>query len=447
MSTASTTPAAAKQLRKNIRAFSLWDFGTSAYSAVILTFVFATYLTQGVAPAGLTDEAAIQAAKDDASALIGTVHACVAIAIALLAPMLGTVADTGGQRNRMLRITTLATVILTAPLALIAPDPSMLVFGAILLAVSAGVLELSQVFINSVLPQISTPQNRGRISGTAWALGYWGGIICLGLVLVGFVMPGTGLLGIPGTDALNLRAVPLFVALWMLIFTFPIMRNLPPSPVSDDHQKWNPFTSYRDLFLRIVRARRNEPKMLHFLIASAIYRDGINAVFTLAGVIAATSYGFAASEIILFGIAANLIAGFGVYFAGKFDDIFGPRAVIIFALTSIIICGTVLVFVPGKLTFWIAGLCLCIFVGPVNSSSRNLLTGLSRPANYAENFGLFAATGRAIGFLGTSAFAIGTVIGGTSIGILGIVLVLLVGLISFIPLKLPARQAEHEVAG
>ena len=163
--------------------------------------------------------------------------------------------------------------------------------------------------------------------------------------------------------------------------------------------------------------------------------------------IAATSYGFAASEIILFGIAANLIAGFGVYFAGKFDDIFGPRAVIIFALTSIIICGTVLVFVPGKLTFWIAGLCLCIFVGPVNSSSRNLLTGLSRPANYAENFGLFAATGRAIGFLGTSAFAIGTVIGGTSIGILGIVLVLLVGLISFIPLKLPARQAEHEVAG
>ncbi|RRD61518.1 MFS transporter [Leucobacter sp. OH1287] len=447
MSTASTTPAAAKQLRKNIRAFSLWDFGTSAYSAVILTFVFATYLTQGVAPADLTDEAAIQAAKDDASALIGTVHACVAIVIALLAPMLGTVADTGGQRNRMLRITTLASVILTAPLALIAPDPSMLVLGAILLAVSAGVLELSQVFINSVLPQISTPQNRGRISGTAWALGYWGGIICLGLVLVGFVMPGTGLFGIPGTDALNLRAVPLFVALWMLIFTFPIMRNLPPSPVSDDHQKWNPFTSYRDLFLRIVRAHRNEPKMLHFLIASAIYRDGINAVFTLAGVIAATSYGFAASEIILFGIAANLIAGFGVYFAGKSDDIFGPRAVIIFALTSIIICGTVLVFVPGKLTFWIAGLCLCIFVGPVNSSSRNLLTGLSRPANYAENFGLFAATGRAIGFLGTSAFAIGTVIGGTSIGILGIVLVLLVGLISFIPLKLPARQAEHEVAG
>lgn len=432
-----------QQLKKNILAFGLWDWGTSAFSSVILTFVFATYITNGVATAGIDGESALQAAKDGAAHTLSTTQAIAAVAIALLAPLLGALGDTGGLRNLFLRAFTLATAFIVALMVFVSPDPGNVLFASILIALAVVTSELALVFVNSVLPQISTEANRGRISGTAWALGYWGSILCLLIVLLGFVMPGTGLFGITGDDAWNLRAIPLFVAAWIIVFTLPIMRHLPPSPHDPNAPAWNPLSGYRSIITRIVRARRDEPVMLHFLIASAIYRDGLGAVFSLAGVIAAAAYGFSTTMIILFGIAANLIAGFGVYFGGKLDDIVGSRLVIITSIAAVIVCGLIIFFVPGALTFWIAGLALCFFVGPINASSRNLLTRLSSPERYTENFGLYATSGRAFGFLGTSAFAIAVGIGGTRAGIMGIVIVLAIGLVAFLPLKLSTLTSNE----
>lgn len=424
------------ELTKRIRAFGLWDWGTSAFSSVILTFVFATYVTNGVATAGIEGEAALQAARDGAAEVLSTTQAWAAVGIALLAPLLGTLGDTGGHRNLLLRAFTLATALIVALMVFVAPQPQFVLLGSVLIALAVVTSELALVFVNSVLPQISTESNRGRISGTAWALGYWGSILCLVIVLFGFVMPGSGLLGIPADGAWNLRAIPLFVALWILVFTAPIMRHLPPSPYDPEAEKWSPVQGYRHILVRIIRAWRDERTMFHFLIASAIYRDGLGAVFSLAGVIAAGAYGFSTTQIIIFGIAANLVAGFGVFFGGKLDDAVGPRRVVIASILSVIICGVIIFVIPGDLTFWIAGLILCFFVGPINASSRNLLTRLSDPHRYAENFGLYATSGRAFGFLGTSAFAIAVGIGGTRAGIIGIVIVLALGLAAFIPLRL-----------
>ncbi len=254
-------------------------------------------------------------------------------------------------------------------------------------------------------------------------------------------MPGTGLLGITSEGAWNIRAIPLFVAAWIFVFTFPIMRHLPPSPHDPTAPRWSPLQGYRHLATRIWRAWRDERMMFHYLIASAIYRDGLGAVFSLAGVIAAGAYGFTTTQIILFGIAANLIAGFGVFFGGKLDDAMGPRLVIIGSIIAVIACGLTIFVIPGALTFWIAGLLLCFFVGPINASSRNLLTRLSEPHRYAENFGLYATTGRAFVFLGTTAFTVAVGLGGTRSGIVGIVIVLAVGLAAFLPLKLTLERA------
>src|SRR5699024_2063457 len=180
---------------------------------------------------------------------------------------------------------------------------------------------------------------------------------------------------------------------------------------------------------RVIRAFREEPVMLQYLVASAIYRDGLGAVFSIAGVLAANAYGFSTVGIIMFGIAANLVAGFGVFLGGRVDDKVGPRPVIIAGCLGIIVLGLVVLFfgsvavfcVAGRgfvglgvwvvffgwvAVFWAAGLAICLFVGPVQSASRNLLTRLSRPGRETENFGLYATTGRALGFLGTGAFAL-----------------------------------------
>ena len=425
--------------RPPVVSFALWDGGMSAFSSVILTFVFATYVASAVASEGVVGDEAVQAAQAHGSQVLTTWQSIGAVAVALLAPLLGNLADRGGARNALLRITTIATVVVVALMPLVALDQDYLVLGAVLIALAVVFSELAGVFVNSVLPEISTPANRGRVSGTAWAVGYWGSIVCLGLVLVLFVMPGTGLLGITGEDGWNYRAIPLFVALWILVGTLPLMLRAPKHPATAPGERWNPWQGYAHIVRRVIRAFREEPVMLQYLVASAIYRDGLGAVFSIAGVLAANAYGFSFTEIIIFGIAANLVAGIGVFVGGLVDDRVGPRPVIIVGCLGVIVLGLVVLFFGSSLVFWVAGLAICLFVGPVQSASRNLLTRLSQPGRETENFGLYATTGRALGFLGTGAFAVVVAISGdTRTGILGIVLVMVLGLIAFTPIRLGA---------
>lgn len=428
-----------RTLRRRVASFALWDGGMSAFSSVILTFVFATYVASAVAAEGAVGETAVKAAQDHGSQVITTWQSIGAVAVALLAPLLGNLADAGGARNALLRIFTLATVVTVALMPTVALDADFLVWGAVLIALAVVFSELAGVFVNSVLPEISTPANRGRVSGTAWAVGYWGSIVCLAVVLVGFVMPGTGLLGITGENGWNLRAIPIFVALWILVGTLPLMLWAPRHRATAPGRTWNPWQGYRDIVVRVVRAFRHEPVMLQYLVASAIYRDGLGAVFSIAGVLAANAYGFSTVEVIIFGIVANLVAGLGVFLGGKVDDRIGPRPVIIGGCAAIIVLGLLVFALPATIVFWIAGLTICLFVGPVQSASRNLLTRLSEPGRETENFGLYAMTGRALGFLGTAAFALVVWIASdTRSGILGIVLVMAVGLLAFLPIRLGA---------
>jgi UMF1 family MFS transporter len=431
--------------------FALWDGGMSAFSSVILTFVFATYVTNAVATEGAVGEQALKAAQDHGSQVLTSWQAAGAVAIALLAPLLGNLADSGGARNVLLRVTTLATVATVALMPLIARDPAFLTLGAALIALGVVFSELAGVFVNSVLPEISTPADRGRVSGTAWAVGYWGSILCLALVLVLFVMPGTGVLGITGENGWNLRAIPLFVAVWILLGTLPLMLWAPrhrgrdrfegtvPGTAAGERARWTPWQGYATIVRRVIRAFREEPVTLAYLVASAIYRDGLGAVFSVAGVLAANAYGFSTVEVIVFGIAANLVAGIGVFVGGRIDDRVGSRAVIVAGCAAIVVLGLVVFAIDAKLVFWVAGLAICLFVGPVQSSSRNLLTRLSAPGHETENFGLYATTGRALGFLGTAAFSLTVwLFHDTRMGILGIIIVIALGLLAFVPIRLGA---------
>ncbi|MGP5414620.1 MFS transporter [Brachybacterium paraconglomeratum] len=436
-----------RRLRPPVVPFALWDGGMSAFSSVILTFVFATYVASGVASEGAVGEEAITAAQAHGSQVLTTWQSIGAVAVALLAPLLGNLADSGGARNALLRITTLATVATVALMPLVRLDSDYLTLGAVLIALAVVFSELAGVFVNSVLPEISTPENRGRISGTAWAVGYWGSIVCLGLVLVLFVMPGTGMLGITGEDGWNYRAIPLFVALWILLGTLPLMLRAPRHPATAPGERWSPWQGYASIIRRVLRAVKEEPVMLQYLVASAIYRDGLGAVFSIAGVLAANAYGFGAVEIIVFGIAANLVAGVGVFLGGRVDDRVGPRPVIIAGCAGIIVLGLVVLAFEPTIVFWVAGLAICLFVGPVQSASRNLLTRLSLPGRETENFGLYATTGRALGFLGTAAFAATVALSGeTRTGILGIVIVMALGLVAFLPIRLGAAGRAASTA-
>ena len=415
--------------RRAIGSWWLWDFGSNAYNTVILSFVFSVYVTGTVAPTPQRGQ--------EVYSLLQTIAG---LCVALLAPMLGAWGDQVRRRRRMLSVATVLVVVCITALWFVLPyEPGRgelyLFLGAALIAGASVFQQIAEIFYNAMLIDISTPRTIGRISGIGWGLGYLAGVICLVVALFGFVLGG-GLFGIPTDEAMNIRAIALFCAVWLLLWSLPVMIFGPEATPRERTGRFNPVLAYRDIVRRIVRMWRSERGLLHFLIASAVYRDGLAAVFAFAGVIAASSYGFSTEQVIYFGLAANLLAALGAWGFGVVDDRFGPRPVVLITLALMVTFGLVIVVVPTTLVFWILGLGIASMVGAVQSSSRTLLARITPVGEENETFGLYATVGRAASFIAPFFIYVFTVSLGVRFGIMGIALTLAIGLALFLPLRI-----------
>ena len=165
-------------------------------------------------------------------------------------------------------------------------------------------------------------------------------------------------------------------------------------------------------------------------------------VFHFGAILAASVYGFSAANVLIFGVAANVVAALGALVAGHFDDTIGPRTVIVISLCGLLVSGFIVMFLSGQGPFWVLGLLLCLFVGPAQSASRTYLTRLITPGNEGQMFGLYATTGRAVSFLSPLLFALfAGVFAADRAGIAGILLVLAVGLVLLLRVGTPADRA------
>ena len=185
---------------------------------------------------------------------------------------------------------------------------------------------------------------------------------------------------------------------------------------------------------------KDTPHTLFFLIASAVFRDGLAGVFTFGAILAGTAFGFTSGEVIIFAIAANIVAGIATIAMGTLDDVIGPKQLIVLSLSCMVVAGMSVFFLHngGKIIFWTFGLVLCVFVGPTQSASRSFLGRMIPEGREGEVFGLYATTGRAVSFLAPAMYAVFLNLGRrwtpaghdyTYWGILGIILILALGLV------------------
>ncbi len=429
--------------RKQIVSWALWDWATQPFNSVILTFVFtALYLTTDVflSPelAALPDgDPAKERGLADLTSGLGLATTISGLVIALIAPVLAQRADASGRRKFWLLVYTGVLIVTTGSLFFVQGAPQFFVLGVSLIAIGTVFSELAGVNYNAMLVQVATPKTVGRVSGLGWGLGYIGGILALVIVVVAYSMDWFGL---PQENGLPFRIVALGCALWTTVFVIPFVLNVPELEHGEPKKRVNFFASYVVLFRDIARLFRESRPTFWFLLASAVYRDGLGAVFTFGAVIASVSFGFGFLEVVAFGIAANLVAGVSTIIAGRFDDIFGARAVIVTALVGLVISGS-LVFLlhdMGKITFWIFGLALCIFVGPAQASSRSLLARVTPAGQEGQVFGLYATTGRIASPISSSLWTLFIVVfSSTVFGILGIVLTIAAGLVLMLLVRLP----------
>lgn len=455
-----TAPAILKPTYGKIAAWSLWDWGSAAWNAVIASFVFSAWLSSSAfvdselvaaataaAAAGEPTNNAAQQAVDAVvathSSWFGWGVALAGVFIALLAPVLGARTDTGGRRKLWLGLNTGAVIVVSTLLFFVVPDPQNLgrnvVVGIALLAVGNIFFELASVNYNTMLTQVSSRENRGLISGIGWGAGYLGGIVLLVILFVGFINPEVGWFGVTDELGLDVRVAVLVAAAWFAIFAIPVLIAVPETQAKAARPTNSLIAAYKKLFRDVASLWHADRNVVKFLIASAVFRDGLAGVFAFGAIIASGTFGFSPSQVVLFAIVANIIAGLTTLVGGFLEDRIGAKSIIVASLIGMIVSATIVVIGHGgdQMVFWIFGSLLCIFVGPVQSASRSTVSRLAPAGKEGELFGLYATTGRAASFLAPAMFALMVNLFGPQYwGVVGLVLILGLGLLLVLPLNL-----------
>jgi len=400
--------------RRAILAWCLYDFANSAFPTVIGTFVFPTYFVQAVAE----NETLGTAQWGLAMALSG-------LAIALLSPPLGAIADGAGRRKPWLAGFTALAVATSAALWWVRPDASFAPFALVVVVAATLGFELGTVFYNAMLVDVAPPPMRGRVSGWGWGIGYFGGLICLLLCLVVLIRPDPPLLPLDRTEAEHVRATSVLVAAWYGLFCWPLFRFVPDTP-----RRARLAAAVRSGMAAIARLwpeLRRRPAVARFLLSRLLYTDGLNTLFNFGAIYAAGTFAMATDEIILLGIAMNVTAGFGAYVFAFVDDRIGPKRTVLVSLASLAAIGLALLLVRSRAWFWLLALPLGVFFGPAQAASRTLMSRLAPRAQASEYFGLFALSGRITAFAGPAALASATSAFGSQRAGMATILVFLLG--------------------
>ncbi|WP_428338517.1 MFS transporter [Mycobacterium sp.] len=423
--------------RSQAVAWALWDTGSAGVSAVVVTFVFSVYLTGAVGKG-------LQGGVTPASWL-GRALAIAGLAIAVLAPVIGVWVENPRRRHLTLTVLTGLVVGLVSTMSLIRERPEYLWAGLALLAVGAACGDLASVPYNAMLRQLATPQNSGRISGFGLAAAFVGSVGLLLLIYLGCIDgkgPTRGFLHLSVGDGMNVRIAMLVAAGWLVLFAAPLLLTAPrlPAPAEADGPAQSALGGYRRLWTDLFSEWRRDRNLVYYLLAAAVFRDGLAGVFTFGGVLGVNAYGISPDDVLIFGVAASVVAALGAVFGGFLDDWIGSKPVIIGSLASIIAAGLAMVALSGPHAFWATGLLLCLFIGPAQASARTLLLRMSSEGKEGVAFGLYTMTGRAVSFVAPWLFSLFVdVFGAVRAGMGGLCLVMGVGLLGLLMVRVPRR--------
>jgi UMF1 family MFS transporter len=373
--------------RRVILGWALYDFANSAYTTLIVTFVYSTFFVQVVAPDGVT----------------GTVQwsravTISAVLVALLSPFMGALADRSGYRRHFIAATTVLTIMLVSLMYF--PRPGGMLLALFLFVLSDVAYEMSGVFYNSYLPDIAPQKRIGRISGYGWALGYLGGLLAMAVALVGFVQPEEPWFGFSRDAGENIRATTILVGIWFAVFSIPFFLWVPERKPLRSADTRKIFTATLRQLGGTFREIRRYRQIVRLLVARLLYNDGLITIFAFGGPYAAETFGFSFTEVMYFGLALNVTAGIGAFGMGFLDDRIGGKRTILITIVGLGLGTLGAAVATSKAELWAAGLFLGIFVGPNQAASRSLLGRFVPHEKETEFYGFFAFSGKAIAFMG-----------------------------------------------
>jgi UMF1 family MFS transporter len=405
----------------------MYDFANSAFATTILAVIFNQYFAAVVA-GGERGIEFFGFHLPGASFFTFSVALSMAVS-AVLAPFLGAVADASASKKKFLMVFCYTAILFTGLLYFVHAGTYWK--GAIFFIVANIGFAGGNVFYNAFLPEISTDQNIGRISGLGWALGYIGGGALLAINLVMLKYPDR--IGFP-SGAFTVQDCFVSVAIWWLIFSLPIfffLRERAEKTLPSIGKSY--FSQGYQRLRHTLRRIKTFRQLAKFLVAYVIYNDGIETVIVMASIFGAEVLGMQTGEIILFFLMIQGIAFFGSLLFGFLADAIGNKKTVMISLGiwSLIVIWAFKLGILGdpKAEYWILGALAGVVMGGSQAASRSLQGTFTPDANSAEFFGFFAVSGKFASVFGPLVYGILIAItGSVQSGILSVLFFFIVGM-------------------
>ena len=432
--------------RRRIWGWYFFDWASQPYNTLLVTFIFAPYIKEL-----LGDGPKAQTVWSWTIAFGGVI-------IALLAPILGVLADLAGNRMRWIWLCSVFYVVGAAGLWLAMPGQPNLVLVLGLFVAGMVAMELATAFTNALLPGLCPHDQMGRVSGNGWAFGYLGGMIALVIMLVFFAeSAATGRTFVGLSPAFGLdpemregtRFVGPLTALWYIVFMVPFFLW-----VRDGKPKKAPKGALPAALREVGQTIRRLPKtpsLFAFLGSSMFYRDGLNGMYAFGGIYAAGVLGWTVVDVGIFGITAIVCGAIFAWIGGHADDWFGPKPVITFCIIALTFVAVGIVFVSPTQVYgipvaagsplpdaamYLMGAVIGAAGGVIQSASRTMMARQGDPERLTESFGLYALAGKSTSFMAPLLIGIATYTSGSQqIGVSPLIALFLVGLILLLWVK------------
>ena len=368
--------------RRDRWAWYLYDAGNSAYAAVVLLAIYATYFKDAVVGGAL------------GSFYWGIAVTTATAIVAVIAPILGTIADASGNKKRLLLVFTVMSCVFTA--SLFSVTAGAVALGMALFILAEVGYRSAQVFYNAFLPEIASEKEMGRVSGNGWAIGSAGGVLCLLIVLVAVQTVG---------GALIVRAALVFTAFYFAAFTIPFFRRI------QERTSQQRLPRGRELILlpfrrlgQTIRAAREHREYGKFLLAFLLYNEGILMTLSYGAILGATLFAFEQKQIILFMIVVQIASIPGAFLPGLIIARIGSRNTLLCSLTGLAAAVLWLFFTQTPIAFYVIGAIAGFTLTAVQSVSRATVALLAPAGRSAEFYGFFAVAGRTSSAVGPAIF-------------------------------------------
>jgi MFS transporter, UMF1 family len=385
--------------RRELRAWAMYDWANSAVQTTIIAAIFPIFF-QKVAAAGMPGPVA--------TARFAWATTWAILIVAIVAPLLGTVADRKPLKKRMLAVFLGIGAVATAAMFFITRGDWVLAL-ALFIVVNIGVAG-SIVFYESLLPHIAGDDELNRVSTAGYAMGYLGGGVLLAINIVMMSRPEWFLL--PGREV-AVRASLASVAVWWIVFSIPLFRQVPEPPAQMDAAAAGGLGAAARQLLQTLRELRRYRQAFTLLLAFLIYNDGVQTIIRMA-----TTYGTEIGIDENAMIAALLLTQFvGVPFGfafGLLGDRMGAKRSVMLGLTVYALITVLGYFMRTATHFFALALMVGMVQGGTQALSRSMFASMIPKRKSSEFFAFFGVFERYAGVLGPALFAWVVAYSGTS---------------------------------